>query len=162
MVEAWSALDAGDVDRAIGVANRGLADLAVEPGEELLGWLRLVLGHAARARGDLQGAAGQLTAAFEEFESSGDDRGLGRTLRAIGLVALGGGKVDESTSPLGEAVRALDRVDDPDLELALLDVARLARELGDVETADQLVAGVEQGADRPRLVRLALARCGLA
>lgn len=154
--DAWREVAVGDLAAAIDSANRSVLHAADDP--ELLGWNRLLLGHAARMRGDLTGAAGQLGQGFSLFEEADEDIGRARILLETARVSVDAGDSEAGLDAVGAAVQFLagtgaggdgrpDRVQESEVVGgALASVARLARSLGDPNTSLRLLsAAVELG-----------------
>ncbi len=142
---AWEAAEAGGLAQALESANRALPATADHPA--LLGWARLLLGHVARLRGDLVGAAGQLGQAFSSFDDVDDTIGRVRVLVEAGRVSADADDLDAATDAVGAALHLLatagSRADSetrPVIAGAIACTARLAHSLDDPESSLRLLS----------------------
>jgi tetratricopeptide (TPR) repeat protein len=127
-----SALAAGDRLEAAGVFREAVATSTGIGDSRLVAMSRFNLGYLELAAGDYGAANTELAAAHASFVAAGDLYGVGRSLAALGSVALHQDRSAEAIGLLQESLRnsrALSDLDDMAWALELLGVA--LAELGD-------------------------------
>jgi predicted ATPase/class 3 adenylate cyclase len=156
----------GDTAEAAGLFREAAASAAAIQDMRLVAMSRFNLGYLELVRGDYEAAHTELDAARNSFTAADDRYGVGRSLAALGSVALHRKQTDEAVVLLQNSLRhsrTLADVDDISWALELLGVAwaelgnpAAARLLGAAEALRESLGGALEG------VELALHERGLA
>jgi tetratricopeptide (TPR) repeat protein len=156
----------GEAAEAAGLFRDAAASAAEIDDTRLVAMSRFNLGYLELVNGDYAAAQTELEAARNAFTLSDDRYGVGRSLAALGSVALHREQTDEAVALLQESLRhsrTLADVDDISWALELLGVAwaesgnaAAARLLGAAEALRESLGGTLDG------VELALHERGLA
>jgi predicted ATPase len=156
----------GDAAEAAGLFREAAASAAAIQDMRLVAMARFNLGYLELVRGDYEAAQTELESAQNGFTVADDRYGVGRSLAALGSVALHRKQTDEAVVLLQESLRhsrTLADVDDITWALELLGVAwaesgspAAARLLGAAEALRESLGGALEG------VELALHERGLA
>jgi tetratricopeptide (TPR) repeat protein len=156
----------GDAAEAAGLFRDAATSAAAIQDTRLVALSRFNLGYLELVRGDYDAAQTELEAAQNGFTVADDRYGIGRSLAALGSVALHRNRTDEAVLLLQDSLRhsrTLADVDDISWALELLGVAwaesgnpAAARLLGAAEALRENLGGALEG------VELALHERGLA